>query len=776
MHSSNSKHLHSPKTFISNLFNGNDFSKIPLKLDHCYRPLWINPVELSITLEKHSPLAKPAQDFLAAIAEPISRPMFMLEYKITSYSLYAAFSIGLQANDIIIMLNRLSKSEIQPSVVEFINKCSLTFSKAKLVLKLNRYFIESEDQLALKKLLLDEIIRDACINLSDNQQDNNNNKDINLISTDKPSNKGLLVAGIPNKIKTMEDNKENIDGNESIELDIKKILDKEDEEDEEDIKQHVYSFEIDSKKVETIKKQCQLLDYPLLEEYDFRNDTINTSLEIELKPNVTLRPYQEKSLNKKFSNGRARSGIIVLPCGAGKTLVGIAAACTIKKSCLILCTSAVSVSQWKSELLKWSTIQPEKVATFTSGHKEFYAGKIGIVITTYSMVANIKNRSHSSKKMMDYLQNQEWGLLLLDEVHVVPANMFRQVVNKIHCHSKLGLTATLVREDDKITDLNFLIGPKLYEANWMELASQGHIANVECAEVWCPMTREFYREYLHESSRKRALLYAMNPSKFQACQYLIQLHESRGDKIIVFSDNVYALQAYALKLKKPFIYGATSQLERIRILQQFKYNPMINTVFLSKVGDTSIDLPEATVLIQISAHYGSRRQEAQRLGRILRAKKKTRNVTSKFNAFFYSLVSKDTVEMYYSGKRQQFLIDQGYAFKIITKLDGINELENLVYPTQSDQLELLQTVLMTSEKDGESEDDNFDFDFDFDFDLDNSNMDSLEGDNLPLPKRMLGSMKSLAGADSMAYIEYNRPVAHQFRDKENQLFRKKSKK
>ena len=243
------------------------------------------------------------------------------------------------------------------------------------------------------------------------------------------------------------------------------------------------------------------------------------------------------------------------------------------------------------------------------------------------------------------------------------------------------VAATLVREDDRITDLNYLIGPKLYEANWMDLAAKGHIANVQCAEVWCPMTPEFYKEYLRVSSRKKLLLHCMNPIKFQSCQYLIEFHENRGDKIIVFSDNVYALevrhsvhtllaachhladavstfpssQTYAIKLGKPFIHGATSQIERVRILDRFQNDPAVSTIFLSKVGDTSIDLPEATCLIQVSSHFGSRRQEAQRLGRILRAKRRN---DEGFNAFFYSLVSQDTTEMFYSTKRQQFLIDQ----------------------------------------------------------------------------------------------------------------------
>ncbi|KAJ0345244.1 hypothetical protein COL922a_014932, partial [Colletotrichum nupharicola] len=152
----------------------------------------------------------------------------------------------------------------------------------------------------------------------------------------------------------------------------------------------------------------------------------------------------------------------------------------------------------------------------------------------------------------------------------------------------------------------------------------------------------------------------MNPRKFQACQFLIDYHEKRGDKVIVFSDNVYALERYALKLNKAYIYGGTPQNERMRILENFQHNEQVNTIFLSKIGDTSLDLPEATCLIQISSHYGSRRQEAQRLGRILRAKRRN---DEGFNAFFYSLVSKDTDEMFYSSKRQAFLVDQGYAFK-----------------------------------------------------------------------------------------------------------------
>jgi len=462
----------------------------------------------------------------------------------------------------------------------------------------------------------------------------------------------------------------------------------------------VMRFEIENSKVEQAKKRCIELDYPLIEEYDFRTETTLPLLEIDLKPTTTIRTYQEVSLNKMFGNGRARSGIIVLPCGAGKTLVGIVALCTMKRSCLILCTTSVSVEQWKQQIKHFTNIKDGAIARLTSETKEKFQGSAGVVISTYTMVSYSGKRSYDTQKIMDFLTRTEWGLVIFDEVHVVPANMFRRVVSTIVSHCKLGLTATLVREDEKIEDLNFLIGPKLYEADWLSLSEQGHISKVSCTEVWCQMTAEFYRHYLSTDVHKRRLLAIMNPTKMQMCEQIIKKHEEMGDKVIVFSDNVYALKAYALKFGKPFIYGPTGQAERMNILRQFRTNPKINTIFLSKVGDTSIDLPEATCLIQISSHFGSRRQETQRLGRILRAKKRTEEG---FTAHFYTLVSMDTEEVPYSIKRRQFLIDQGYSFKITQEVPEGERSHVTVYRTKTEQNELLASVLLASDKDIESE-------------------------------------------------------------------------
>ncbi|KAG2590925.1 hypothetical protein PVAP13_5NG455500 [Panicum virgatum] len=613
-----------------------DFTKLELKPDHASRPLWAC-ADGRIFLETFSPLYKQAYDFLIAIAEPVCRQESMHEYNLTPHSLYAAVSVGLETTTIISVLSKLSKTKLPREIIDFIHGSTANYGKVKLVLKKNRYFVESPFPEVLSTLLRDEVISRARISPED--------------SLGGPSFTISKTSG-------------QASGHEDLLNGMELAAATEDKE--------THSFEIDPSQVENVKQRClpNALNYPMLEEYDFRNDTVNPDLDMELKPQARPRPYQEKSLSKMFGNGRARSGIIVLPCGAGKSLVGVSAACRIKKSCLCLATNAVSVDQWAFQFKLWSTIKDDHISRFTSDNKEKFRGMAGVVVTTYNMVAFGGKRSEDSEKIIEEIRNREWGLLLMDEVHVVPAHMFRKVISITKSHCKLGLTATLVREDERITDLNFLIGPKLYEANWLDLVKGGFIANVQCAEVWCPMTKEFFAEYLKkENSKKKQVLYVMNPNKFRACEFLIRFHEQqRGDKIIVFADNLFALTTYAMKLRKPMIYGATSHAERTRILYQFKNSPEVNTIFLSKVGDNSIDIPEANVIIQISSHAGSRRQEAQRLGRILRAKGKHQDRMAggkeEYNAFFYSLVSTDTQEMYYSTKRQQFLIDQGYSFKL----------------------------------------------------------------------------------------------------------------
>jgi DNA excision repair protein ERCC-3 len=310
-----------------------------------------------------------------------------------------------------------------------------------------------------------------------------------------------------------------------------------------------------------------------LEEYDFRNDNLPT-MNIMPKLKKPARYYQEKALSIMFSNNRARSGIIVLPCGAGKTLIGIMAALTLKRNTIILCNSSVSVEQWHRECTEWSTkIDEDKIIKFTSKNK----GKIwdtkkyaGIMITTYTMLSFQGNRSEETAKSLQIIKDTEWGLMILDEVQVVPADMFRKILSVIKSHCKLGLTATLVREDNKIEDLNFLIGPKHYEANWLDLQKEGYLARVKCVEIWCEMNTDFYEEYIkpQTSSRKRQLLYVSNPNKFYICKTLVEQH--KNDKIIIFSDNLFCLKIYKDELKIPFISGEVSESEREDYLDRFR--------------------------------------------------------------------------------------------------------------------------------------------------------------------------------------------------------------
>ncbi|KAI0127772.1 DNA repair helicase RAD25 [Xylariales sp. AK1849] len=720
-----------------------DFSYLPLRGDYKDRPIWIDPQRGRIILENFSPMAEAVKDFLITIAEPLSRPSFLHEYSLTTHSLYAAISVGLQASDIIVALKRFSKTELPQSIVDFIMNSTAAYGKVKLVIKNTKYFVESNDPEVLQKLLKDPIIGPCRLQGTD-------------ITTSAAAMPGVIIPGTSNAAGAQQ-----VQSNEKPQEDVpsentqaENAFNALREDDDDDNQEAVHAFEIPDSAVETVQKRCLAIQFPILEEYDFRNDDRNATLDIDLKPATQIRSYQEKSLSKMFGNGRAKSGIIVLPCGAGKTLVGITAACTIKKGTIVLCTSTMSAHQWRQEFLKWSNINPKDITVFTAEQKNKFSGNTGIIVTTYPMVTQSGKRAYDSQKMMDFLTGREWGLMLLDEVHVVPANIFRKVSSQLKSHSKLGLTATLLREDDRIGDLNFLIGPKLYEANWMELSEQGHIAKVQCAEVWCPMTTEFYDEYLRTTDRGlKSNLYIMNPRKIQACQFLIDYHEKRGDKVIVFSDNVYALKEVALALGKAYICGATGNNERMHILENFMHNPNVKTVFLSKIGDTSLDLPEATCLIQISSHYGSRRQEAQRLGRILRAKRRS---DEGFNAFFYSLVSKDTTEMYYSTKRQAFLVDQGYSFKVITQLSGMEKMDGLVFNSAQMRRELLQKVVVDTEaKRGMEDEDNTD------------DLFYAKGKKKRGVRRTAGTLGELSGGQDMAYIEQKKSA--------NKTLKKKSK-
>lgn len=313
---------------------GRDHTNLQLKNNHSSRPLWIDP-NGTIILESFNPLAPRAQEFLTTIAEPQSRPQFLHEYKITAHSLYAAVaSAGLTPEDLLGTLERFSKVAVPRSVAKFVSDTTGSYGKIKLVLKDNRYFIESRDPQMLQRLLTDSEI--GPLRLKGD-----------VLKEKAPQMGGLVIPGTKEAAGVKQANQPppGQDGaaSDAFPDDIFTSMTgiKEDGEgDDDDDDDTVHSFEIHAQSVETVQKRCFTLGFPISEEYAFRDDTKNPDLNIDLRPHARIRPYQEVSLNKMFGNGRAKSGIIVLPCGAGKTLVGISAGCTIKKSIVVLATSA----------------------------------------------------------------------------------------------------------------------------------------------------------------------------------------------------------------------------------------------------------------------------------------------------------------------------------------------------------------------------------------------------------------------------------------------------
>jgi len=325
--------------------------------------MWITP-NLKVFLETFSPVYKQAYDFLIAISDPVCRPYHIHEYKISSHSLYAAASLGLQTSDIINALERFSKVELHETVKKFITRHTQSCGKVKLVMKKARYFIESTDSSILAHLLTDPEIsaarKDLQVGYSINDEEFERDEITRFLkiksSLPAPS---LYLPGTNNKLA----NQEEAMGFTGMSSSLRNAP--------------IFCFEVSNNRLpsgdtdlENVRRKCRVSGFPLLEEYDFRHDSSLTDIAMNLRPIAQIRDYQEKSLSKMFGNGRARSGIIVLPCGAGKTLVGITAASTVKKSCLVFATTAVSVLQWRDQFLKWSNISRDSVFAMTANQDE----------------------------------------------------------------------------------------------------------------------------------------------------------------------------------------------------------------------------------------------------------------------------------------------------------------------------------------------------------------------------------------------------------------------
>lgn len=365
-----------------------------------------------------------------------------------------------------------------------------------------------------------------------------------------------------------------------------------------------------------------------------------------------LRPYQIDAAEIFHAGGSAAggSGVIVLPCGAGKTLVGLAVMERLKTHTLILATSTVAVRQWRRELLDKSTLRAEDIGEYTGHVKEIRP----VTLATYNILTH-RARRGDELTHFGVFDALNWGLIVYDEVHLLPAEVFR-VTAQIQARRRLGLTATLIREDRLEADVFSLIGPKKYDAPWKDLERQGWIAPASCVEMRTPLPEIGRLRYATAPEREKFRIAAENPSKEAIVRDLLERH--RDDRVLVIGQFLSQLESLAARISAPLITGKTPVRERERLFDAFRRGEVRNLV-LSKVGNFSIDLPDANVLVQVSGQFGSRQEEAQRLGRVLRPK------SDGGAARFYTLVSSSTCEEEFSSRRQLFLTEQGYAYEIV---------------------------------------------------------------------------------------------------------------
>jgi len=371
-----------------------------------------------------------------------------------------------------------------------------------------------------------------------------------------------------------------------------------------------------------------------------------------------LRNYQVESVDIFHAQGTAQggSGVIVLPCGAGKTMVGLGAMSKVNCHTLILVTNITAARQWKQEILDKTELREDQIGEYTGERKEL----LPVTISTYQMIT-YRRRKEDDFHHFKIFTDRNWGLIIYDEVHLLPAPVFR-VTSEIQARRRLGLTATLVREDGLEGDVFSLIGPKKYDVPWKDLERRGWIASAQCVEIRCPLPEKLRYEYATQPLRRKYRLAAENPEKLRVIQILLKKHTN--DRILIIGHYLGQLRKIARMVKAPLITGQVKNADRDELYDQFRRG-VIPILIVSKVANFAIDLPDANVAIQISGTFGSRQEEAQRLGRILRPKGKE-NV-----AIFYSLVTKNTRDQDFSTHRQLFLTEQGYQY-IILSFDGRN--------------------------------------------------------------------------------------------------------
>lgn len=398
-----------------------------------------------------------------------------------------------------------------------------------------------------------------------------------------------------------------------------------------------------------LKKEFIECGYPVRDDAGY---TAGAPFAFALKADVfKLRDYQLDAIEAFYEKGAdsGGSGTVVLPCGSGKTIVGMGVMARYQAQTLILTTNIVALRQWRDELLDKTGIPPEAIGEYSGERKEVRP----VTLATYNIVTWRRDKD-APFEHFSLFSDHNWGLIIYDEVHLLPAPVFR-VTAELQARRRLGLTATLIREDGLETDVFSLIGPKKYDMPWKELENKAWIARAVCHEYRIEMDRELRIRYISAGEREKFRLASENRAKEEAVAALLERH--RGDSILVIGQYIRQLEHLGRRFGAPLITGSTPTAERERLYGLFRRGET-PVLFVSKVANFAIDLPDASVAIQVSGTFGSRQEEAQRLGRILRPKR------GENTAHFYTLVTRGTKEQQYAANRQRFLTEQGYAYRI----------------------------------------------------------------------------------------------------------------
>ncbi|MEM9272002.1 MAG: DNA repair helicase XPB [Cyanobacteria bacterium P01_F01_bin.143] len=541
--------------------------------------------DLTILLEVHSPKAKAAREAIATFAELIKSPEHIHTYRLTPLSIWNARAAGLE---VAAMLNALEEYAKYP-VPEAVNQEIETLGRRYGLTRIER----AADDFFLLLKVADESLAE------------------------------LLIREEP----------------------IAPLLGQ---------RLDPVSFQVKTGFRGLLKKALVEVGYPA---EDLAGYVQGEALPLKLR-SVTqngqpfmLRHYQQEAAEIFYQSGRVQggSGVICLPCGAGKTIVGLAAMAQVQENTLILTTSLTSVRQWQRELLDKTDLAEEAIAEYSGSRKS----TAPVTLATYQILTY---RPHKEADFLHFslFQARSWGLIIYDEVHLLPAPVFR-ITAELQARRRLGLTATLIREDGRERDVFALIGPKRYDVPWRELESQGFIATARCTEIRVTQDSEQQMLYAVAPRRQQFRIAAENPRKVEVVNQLV--NQESGHKILVIGEYIAQLKTLAKATDFPLITGKTSQKKREELYSWFREGKLSGLV-LSRVGNFALDLPDADVLIQVSGKYGSRQEEAQRLGRILRPKSNGRT------ARFYTLVSQRTCEEDFARHRQLFLTEQGYGYQI----------------------------------------------------------------------------------------------------------------